>query len=54
MNIKVNKTYSATDEPVKEEEEDVKIKQVYTREKLRKLIFFCLALSKTELLSFVI
>ena len=29
---KDNKTYSATDEPAKEGEEDVKIKQAYTRE----------------------
>ena len=32
--IKMNKKYSATDETAKEGEENVKIKQAYTREKL--------------------
>ena len=32
--FKDNQTYSATDEPAKEGEEDMKIKQAYNREKL--------------------
>ena len=31
-NVRINETYSATDEPAKEREEDIKIKQAYTRE----------------------
>ena len=32
MNVKIYETYSATDKPAKEGEEDFKIKQAYTRE----------------------